>query len=76
MQFTSCLWTHSSDGHMIFSAWVCQISVMIDSKEEGMNWGVINISLPSDTGLILDFCPANERQRYFVTTSLIGWSKT
>ena len=25
------------------------------------------------TGLILGLCPANERQRYFVTTSLIGW---
>ena len=25
------------------------------------------------SGLILGLCPANERQRYFVTTSLIGW---
>ena len=25
------------------------------------------------TGLILGLCPANERWRYFVTTSLIGW---
>ena len=26
-----------------------------------------------DTGLILGLCPANERRRYLVTTSLIGW---
>ena len=26
-----------------------------------------------DTGLILGLCSANERRRYFVTTSLIGW---
>ena len=27
------------------------------------------------SGLILAFRPANERRRYFVTTSLIGWAK-
>ena len=27
-------------------------------------------------GLILGLCPANERRRYFVTTSLIGWTHT
>ena len=26
-------------------------------------------------GLILDLRPANERRRYFVTTSLIGWAQ-
>ena len=26
-----------------------------------------------DAGLILGLCPANERRRYLVTTSLIGW---
>ena len=28
------------------------------------------------TGLILDLHTANERRRYFVTTSLIGWAQT
>ena len=28
------------------------------------------------SGLILGLRPANERRRYFVTTSLIGWSQT
>ena len=28
------------------------------------------------TGLILGLRPANERRRYFVTTSLIGWTQT
>ena len=29
-----------------------------------------------DAGLILGLRPANERRRYFVTTSLIGWAQT
>ena len=29
-----------------------------------------------NTGLILSLCPANERRRYFVTASLIGWAQT
>ena len=28
-----------------------------------------------DTELILGLVPANERRRYFVTTSLIGWAQ-
>ena len=28
------------------------------------------------TGLVLGLRPANERRRYFVTTSLIGWEQT
>ena len=28
------------------------------------------------TGLILGLCPANERRRYKVTPSLIGWAQT
>ena len=28
------------------------------------------------TGMILGLCPANERRRYFVTISLIGWAQT
>ena len=30
----------------------------------------------STTGLILGLSPTNERRRYFVTTSLIGWVQT
>ena len=29
-----------------------------------------------NTGLIIGLHPANERWRYFVTTSLIGWAQT
>ena len=29
----------------------------------------------ANTGLILGLLPANERRRYFVTTSIIGWVK-
>ena len=29
-----------------------------------------------DTKLILGLCPANERRRYKVTPSLIGWAQT
>ena len=28
------------------------------------------------SGIILCMCPANERQRYIVTSSLIGWAHT
>ena len=31
---------------------------------------------PSKSGLIPVLRPANERRRYFVTTSLIGWAQT
>ena len=30
----------------------------------------------TDSGLIPGLRPANERRRYFVTTSLIGWAQT
>ena len=40
-------------------------------------YGLLTIITPYDTqctpGLILGLRPANERRRYFVTTSLIGW---
>ena len=31
--------------------------------------------IQTNSGLILGLCPANERRRYFVTTSLIGWAQ-
>ena len=31
--------------------------------------------LPVNSGLILGLHPANERRRYFVATSLIGWAQ-
>ena len=31
---------------------------------------------PDDTGLILGLRPANEKRRYKVTPSLIGWAQT
>ena len=34
------------------------------------------IRVHNKPGLILGLRPANERQRYFVTTSLIGWAQT
>ena len=33
-------------------------------------------SVHCKSGLILGLCPANERRRYFVTKSLIGWAQT
>ena len=30
----------------------------------------------ADTGLIIGLRPSNERRRYFVKTSLIGWAQT
>ena len=34
------------------------------------------IEFGANTGLILGLRLANERRRYFVTTSLIGWAQT
>ena len=38
-----------------------------------------NLAIPSshhNPGIILCMCPANERRRYIVTSSLIGWAHT
>ena len=37
-------------------------------------WSMIGIMSVTD-GISLGFRPANERRRYFVTTSLIGWAQ-
>ena len=31
---------------------------------------------PDIPEMIVGLCPANERRRYFVTTSLTGWAQT
>ena len=55
------------------------ISDMISMPQDNMLFnhmmGVVIITLwPSiETALILGLCSANERRRYFVTTSLTGW---
>ena len=36
---------------------------------------VMQIAIHTGSGLILGLCPANERLRYFVTTSLSGWAQ-
>ena len=38
-------------------------------------WGVIAVPVLDTSGLILGLRPANERRRYFVTTSLIDWAQ-
>ena len=46
-------------------------------NQNGSDLKVVNFVLPwYNTGLILGLRPANERRRYFVTTSLIGWAQT
>ena len=41
------------------------------AKQELQGWELVKF-----TGMILSWRPANERRRYFVTTSLIGWAPT
>ena len=42
----------------------------------GELWGVLNnCRVMNNTGLILGLRPANERRRYKVTPSLIGWTQ-
>ena len=48
--------------------------------KESMSWHEIHIDndliyLCGNSGVILGLCPANERRRYFVTTSPIGWAQ-
>ena len=40
------------------------------------DWSIGHVNQPAIAGLILDLRPANERRRYFVTTSLIDWAPT
>ena len=35
----------------------------------------VTIMPVDDSGLIVGVRPANERRRYFVTTSIIGWAQ-
>ena len=34
---------------------------------------LVEVGVNKDSGLILGLPPSNDMQRYFVTTSLIGW---
>ena len=56
------------------------ISMQCDKALKAINeaWGIVidMIIYPTTTGMILGLCPANNRRRYFVTTSLIGWAQT
>ena len=36
---------------------------------------LLSIAIVIKSGLILGVRPANERRRYFITTSLIGWAQ-
>ena len=43
---------------------------------QGDDYYTVKFHYDAGTGLILGLHPANERQRYFVTMSLIGWVQT
>ena len=74
-----------------FVPWSCQscnncfyVSRITDASQDAMvtvwyqgisSHGDLDPWPASNTGLILGLCPANERRRYFVTTSLIGWAQ-
>ena len=49
----------------------CDLIFMIDYE-----MAVNQLKLQGNTGLILGVCPANERRRYNVMPSLIGWAQT
>ena len=52
--------------YIILRSWWRQVTTSFD-----------NVLLPNmQPGLILGLCPANERRRYKVTPSLIGWAQT
>ena len=47
---------------------------LLQSFDKPMN--IITVHYAANPGPILGLHPANERRRYFVTTSLIGWAQT
>ena len=54
-----------------FRSWIALVKT-IEVQHKHFIWTI----LFGITGLILGLRPANERQLYFVTTSLIGWAPT
>ena len=59
---TKRFWTWSGCAHTQY-----YININITKHRMGLIW---------NPGMILGLRPANERRRYFVTTSLIGWAQT
>ena len=63
-------------------AWTSKLQAIMDVKE----WLVLTTAASVsdveygdplwDAGIILCMCPANERRRYSVTSSVIGWAQT
>ena len=54
--------------------WQAPLRDMIHvTGKQHRNWQQVTDGVRLITQLILGLCPANERRRYFVTTSLIGW---
>ena len=55
-------------------------SVKLDIDFNLIGQGLSPVAITGTTillpGLILGLCPANERRRYKVTPSLIGWAQT
>ena len=52
-----------------------QLGEAVWAQKRTKSWRpfVLILRFVQETGLILGLRPANERRRYFVTTSLIGW---
>ena len=65
----------------IVKSTAAMVLTMQDKQILVFNVGVFPAPVPSEmienpnTGLILGLRPANERWRYFVTMSLIGWAQ-
>ena len=67
------IWYHDDGYHGGDVMWSA-FAVMKDMHQEKIYF--IDIWIQLDLGLILGLHPANERRRYKVTTSLIGWAQT
>ena len=69
---------------MAINEYTLRLFLIKNRTEKSPNFGIIHQEIffqnynSGDyfTGLILGLRPAKEIQRYFVTTSLIGWAKT
>ena len=81
---TDAIWWHRSGSTLAqvinccLMAWWLPEPMLTNWHQWGpvSQWPSPEVDFTRDTGLILSLRPANERRRYLVTTSLIGWAQT
>ena len=63
-------WCHQATSHYLSQCWPRSLSPYDVTRPQWVNWTAI------EAGIILGMGSANERWRYIVTSSLVGWAHT